>query len=109
MKCEEGGEKRLVAFSCYLDLETPGHQRASATLPHRALRGRARGGQPVEAHNRADAVHGGAGRNERRARPDGAGRRIPPVGGALGAHLSGYFFAFGTTTVISFRRTGWAW
>jgi hypothetical protein len=65
----------------------PGHQRASATLPYRALHGRARGGQPMEAPHRAEAAHRGAGRSERRARPNGAGRRIPPVGGALGAHL----------------------
>ena len=42
---------------------------------------------PWRPKNRAEAAHGGAGRGERRARPNGAGRRIPPVGGAPGAHL----------------------
>ena len=60
----------------------PGHERAYAALPHRALRGRARGRQPVEAPHRAEGARGGAGRGERAARPNGAGRPLPSVGGA---------------------------
>jgi Transposase zinc-binding domain len=59
--CEETGESRLVAFSC-----------------------KGRGFCPSCKGRRMSAT---AANLDHPARPNGAGRRIPPVGGAFGAHL----------------------
>ncbi len=74
----------------------PGHQRASAALAHRALRGRARGGQPVEAPHRAEAAHGGAGRSagrcsktSRTAAATATGQTRRPSGGGGGTRAPG--------------------
>ena len=53
---------------------------------HREVRGRARGGEPVEVASRAASANG-ADPGQRRAREAAKGRRIPPLGRAPRAYL----------------------
>jgi hypothetical protein len=86
LTAEDGNEWALAEVSRLRRLD-PTRRAAVGERPSAARaapRGRARGRQPAEAPHRAEAAPGGAGRSERRARPNGAGRRIPRVACSAG-------------------------
>ena len=63
-----------------------GHERAPTAFAHREVRGRARGGEPVEVAYRPASANG-ADPGQRQAREAATGRRIPPLGRAPRPYL----------------------